>query len=217
MKKFFSKRNAQLTLRKLTIGLVSLAAGGVLFYHGGVPFEVFSSEQIVYAAEIEGSAATLSPDRATSVNIKTTDTFDPYTLLSVQEGYQAKFTYITLRGSRLGTKYFMTYEDLKNSGLTGTADFTFEINNSDGSPHMKSDGQRDIVHAYVTVTADTPKPLNDTYEPSGGEFSVEEHKKLPKTGTTENEETIGILFGLGILLSSIRVFLNKKRQDEDVD
>src|SRR5699024_3399488 len=82
------------------------------------------------------------------------------------------------------TRYAMSYAEAKEKKYIGNADFSFEIYDANtNQPHMKSDGQRDIVHVVVQFTYEESKPSNEKYEPTGGEITVEE-------GTPVSDEDI---------------------------
>src|SRR5699024_9532351 len=181
MNKFFTKRKAKLTLRKLTIGLVSLGVGCLLM--GNANYESALLGSYVYADGISDTAASRSPSAPHSVNLYS-DSIDTASLITVRDGYYAKFTYITIRNSSGPTRYAMSYAEAKEKKYIGNADFSFEIYDANtNQPHMKSDGQRDIVHVVVQFTYEESKPSNEKYEPTGGEITVEE-------GTPVSDEEI---------------------------
>ena len=181
MNKFFTKRKAKLTLRKLTIGLVSLGVGCLLM--GNANYESGLLGSYVYADGISDTVASRSPSAPHSVNLYS-DSIDPDSLITVRDGYYAKFTYITIRNSVGPTRYAMSYAEAKEKKYIGNADFSFEIYDANTNElHIKSDGQRDIVHVVVQFTYEESKPSNEKYEPTGGEITVEE-------GTPVSDEEI---------------------------
>ncbi|HER6735768.1 TPA: alpha-like surface protein, partial [Streptococcus pyogenes] len=146
-----SQTKQRFSIKKFKFGVASVLIG--LSFLGGVTqgnLNIFE-ESIVAASTIPGSAATLNT--SITKNMQNGNAYidlydvklgkiDPLQLIVLEQGFTAKYVF------RQGTKY---YGDVSQLQSTGRASLTYHIFGEDGQPHVKADGQTDIVSVSLTV------------------------------------------------------------------
>ncbi|WP_317986186.1 alpha-like surface protein [Streptococcus agalactiae] len=119
---------------------------------------------------------------------------DPLQLIVLEQGFTAKYVF------RQGTKY---YGDVSQLQSTGRASLTYNIFGEDGLPHVKTDGQIDIVSVALTIYDSTT--LRDKIE------EVRTNANDPKW--TEESRT-EVLTGLDTIKTDID---NNPKTQTDID
>ncbi|WP_442243469.1 alpha-like surface protein, partial [Streptococcus agalactiae] len=125
---------------------------GISFLGGFTQGQFNISTDTVFAAEVlQGSAATLNT--SITKNMQNGNAYidlydvklgkiDPLQLIVLKQGFTAKYVI------KQGTQY---YGDVSQLQSTGGARVTYNIFSEDGQPHVKPDGQTDIVSVNLTV------------------------------------------------------------------
>lgn len=198
-----SQTKQRFSIKKFKFGAASVLIG--LSFLGGVTqgnLNIFE-ESIVAASTISGSAATLNT--SITKNIKNGNAYidlydvklgkiDPLQLIVLEQGFTAKYVF------RQGTKY---YGDVSQLQSTGRASLTYNIFGEDGLPHIKTDGQVDIVSVALTIYDSTT--LRDKIE------EVRTNANDPKW--TEESRT-EVLTGLDTIKTDID---NNPKTQTDID
>ncbi|HEO1888912.1 TPA: alpha C protein Bca, partial [Streptococcus agalactiae] len=198
-----SQTKQRFSIKKFKVGAASVLIG--LSFLGGVTqgnLNIFE-ESIVAASTIPGSAATLNT--SITKNIQNGNAYidlydvklgkiDPLQLIVLEQGFTAKYVF------RQGTKY---YGDVSQLQSTGRASLTYNIFGEDGLPHVKTDGQIDIVSVALTIYDSTT--LRDKIE------EVRTNANDPKW--TEESRT-EVLTGLDTIKTDID---NNPKTQTDID
>ncbi|WP_434169972.1 alpha-like surface protein [Streptococcus agalactiae] len=198
-----SQTKQRFSIKKFKFGAASVLIG--LSFLGGVTqgnLNIFE-ESIVAASTIPGSAATLNT--SITKNIQNGNAYidlydvklgkiDPLQLIVLEQGFTAKYVF------RQGTKY---YGDVSQLQSTGRASLTYNIFGEDGLPHVKTDGQIDIVSVALTIYDSTT--LRDKIE------EVRTNANDPKW--TEESRT-EVLTGLDTIKTDID---NNPKTQTDID
>lgn len=146
-----SQTKQRFSIKKFKFGAASVLIG-LSFLSGVNPVQINFFNNTVLAAEVvEGSAATLNT--AMTKNMQNGNAYidiydvklgkiDPLQLIKLEPGYTAIY-YIT-QGSKV-------YANVSELQTPGAAKVNYRIQTSDGSDHIKSDGQLDSVNISLTV------------------------------------------------------------------
>ncbi|MDV5994409.1 UNVERIFIED_CONTAM: alpha-like surface protein, partial [Streptococcus canis] len=146
-----SQTKQRFSIKKFKFGAASVLIG-ISFLGGFTQGQFNISTDTVFAAEmIPGSAATLNT--SITKNMQNGNAYidlydvklgkiDPLQLIVLKQGFTA--TYVI----KQGTQY---YGDVSQLQSTGGARVTYNIFSENGQPHVKDDGQTDIVSVSLTV------------------------------------------------------------------
>ncbi|WP_283571511.1 alpha-like surface protein [Streptococcus agalactiae] len=158
-----SQTKQRFSIKKFKFGAASVLIG-ISFLGGFTQGQFNISTDTVFAAEVlQGSAATLNT--SITKNMQNGNAYidlydvklgkiDPLQLIVLKQGFTAKYVI------KQGTQY---YGDVSQLQSTGGARVTYNIFSEDGQPHVKPDGQTDIVSVNLTVydTTVLRKKLDD--------------------------------------------------------
>ncbi|WP_226957218.1 alpha-like surface protein, partial [Streptococcus agalactiae] len=146
-----SQTKQRFSIKKFKFGAASVLIG-ISFLGGFTQGQFNISTDTVFAAEVlQGSAATLNT--SITKNMQNGNAYidlydvklgkiDPLQLIVLKQGFTAKYVI------KQGTQY---YGDVSQLQSTGGARVTYNIFSEDGQPHVKPDGQTDIVSVNLTV------------------------------------------------------------------
>ncbi|WP_457785254.1 alpha-like surface protein, partial [Streptococcus uberis] len=146
-----SQTKQRFSIKKFKFGAASVLIG-ISFLGGFTQGQFNISTDTVFAAEvIPGSAATLNT--SLTKNMQNGNAYidlydvklgkiDPLQLIVLKQGFTANYVL------KQGAQY---YGDVSQLQSTGGARVTYNIFTEDGQPHVKPDGQTDIVSVNLTV------------------------------------------------------------------
>ncbi|KHD43014.1 hypothetical protein NC01_10060, partial [Streptococcus uberis] len=147
-----SQAKQRFSIKKFKFGVASVLIG--LSFLGGVTqgnLNIFE-ESIVAASTIPGSAATLNTSM--TKNMQNGHAF--IDLYDVKNGLIDPRNLIILTPSTYSSTYYIKqgsnyYSNPSEITSTGSASITYNILDETGAPHVKSDGQVDIVSVTLTI------------------------------------------------------------------